>query len=330
MKLNTRLSQLAADADENPAWRCEKANFRWDEAVSSNRSHEYNTYVDEPHSYKEWRAEHNNYLKTFVQIPRDFPRSCESFTAMNSDAHLREDMDDTLLVRLESLGRVIANPLIAELAEIFWLRFYHSQNDLTKTSLPHSVENLLVSFVAQWNELRTQTRPLFATFLNDFGGDLKALIKSDWPHILRDRLGLTHWPGAEDKDLPVALMCYKVSEVREARLLAAKKGAVASFTRPTVIDAEMSSAFIPAPIHQGEKSYGYTLDLSSPEQATGIFTSEILNFPIEYQPHHIKALGYITRKHILTDQQKILEARNSHIKNLQDYTGRTNFGEVLK
>ena len=87
--------------------------------------------------------------------------------------------------------------------------------------------------------------------------------------------------------------------------MAAKKGAVASFTRPTVLDAEMSPAFIPAPLLPGGESYGYTLDLAS----AGIpdtFTPELLTFPIEYQAKHIKALGFIARGHALQEDQAIL------------------------
>jgi hypothetical protein len=110
--------------------------------------------------------------------------------------------------------------------------------------------------------------------------------------------------------------------------MAAKKGAVASFTRPTVLDAEMSPAFIPAPLLPGGESYGYTLDLAS----AGIpdtFTPELLTFPIEYQAKHIKALGFIARGHALQEDQAILVARNRHVQGLQYLPDCDSFGEVL-
>lgn len=182
--------------------------------------------------------------------------------------------------------------------------------------------------MAQWNAQRTQARPLFATFLSDFGGDLAALIKRDWPHELRDRLGLTHYPSTTGKPLPVALMCYTVEEVRQARLTAARKGAVAGFTRPTVLDAELSAAFIPAPLPPGGASYGYTLDLAG-DGVPANFTPELLTFPIEYQPRHIKALGFISREHALQEDEALLAARNRHVRGLRQLPDCAGFGEVL-
>ncbi len=221
-------------------------------------------------------------------------------------------------------------PLVAQAANDFWQRFFRSQKDLRKPSLSDADEALRVEFTKQWNAHRTQARPLFASFLNAFGGDLPALVKQDWPHLLRDRLGLTHWPREADKPLPVALVCYTVEEVRQARLLAGKKGANASFTRPTVLDAEFSPAFIAAPLQPGGKSYGYTLDLAQagiPDAAA--LTPELLTFPIEYQPHHIKALGFITKPHALQNDQDYLPARNRHVQGLRALADCENFGEVL-
>ena len=58
---------------------------------------------------------------------------------------------------------------------------------------------------------------MFATTLEAFGGNLDALLKQDWPHLLRDRLGLAHWPSTLGKPLPVALMCYSLDEVRQGQ-----------------------------------------------------------------------------------------------------------------
>lgn len=170
---------------------------------------------------------------------------------------------------------------------------------------------------------------MFATFLNNFGGNLNELIKTDWPHILRDSLGLTTYlPITADKSLPVALMCFTLDEVRQARALATKKGAVASFARPTVLDTEMSAAFIPAPLLPGGASYGYTLNLANTD-IPAQFSPELLTFPIDYQPKHLKALGFITRPHALQDDQAQLAARNRHVQGLRTWSGCADFGEVL-
>ncbi len=218
---------------------------------------------------------------------------------------------------------------MADIANNFWQRFYNLLKDLRKDNLSDDSEALRTDFVEQWNKQRIQARPMFATFLNNLeGGNLDKLIKSDWPHILRDCLGLTHWPSTAGKPLPVALMCYTLDEVRQARAMATKKGAVASFARPTVLDSEMSAAFIPAPLLPGGKSYGHTLDLAN-TAVPGAFNPELLTFPIEYQPRHIKALGFISRPHALQKDEDILAARNRHVQGLQCLPDCGNFGEVL-
>lgn len=335
MNLSPSLQPLASDATALPAGaalRCAVANFRWERGVSDARAVEYQAEVGNVATHKDWKAEHKGYLGSFVQVARDLPRSAESFMAVNAPAHLN-GLDNTYLLRLESLEGLLNDSLVSGIAKsgiahAFWQRFFLYPKDLRKEKLSDADEALRTEFTQQWNAHRTQARPLFATFLNEFGGNLDALAKSDWPHLLRDRLGLTHWPSTAGKPLPVALMCYTVDEVREARLLAAKKGAVAGFARPTVLDNEMSPAFIPAPLLPGGESYGYTLDLG----ATGVpasFTPELLTFPIDYQPRHIKALGFITREHALQSDDTLLAARNRHVQGLQQLPGCAGFGEVL-
>jgi hypothetical protein len=322
---------LASDIQASTAGvfaRCEAANFRWEPAVSSSRAAEYSTYVGDLGTHGDWQAEHKGYLSTFVQVPKDLPRSAECFMAVNQQAHLNEALDNTYLLRLESIGYLFDLPLVAAQAELFWQRFFNSQKDLRKPKLNDADEMLRAEFVNQWNKQRTQARPLFATFLNDFGRNLEALSRGDWPHLLRDRLGLVHWPSTAGKALPVALMCYTVDDVRQAQQAATKKGAVASLARPTVLDAEMSAAFIPAPWVPGGGSFGHTLDLGS-SVIPADFTPELLTYPLDYQPHHIKALGFITRPHALQSDDAVLAARNRHVQGLQALPDCADFGEVL-
>lgn len=233
MNLSTHLQPLASDAAASPAgaaMRCAVANFRWEQAVSDARADEYNTYVGDVSKHEDWKAEHKGYVGSFVHVAKDLPRSAECFMTVNGQAHLNEQLDNTPLLRLESIGHLFDHPLVSEIANNFWLRFFNYPKDLRKDNLSDDSEALRTDFVEQWNKQRIQARPMFATFLNNFeGGNLDKLIKSDWPHILRDRLGLTHLPSTAGKPLPVALMCYTLDEVRQARAMATKKGAVASF-----------------------------------------------------------------------------------------------------
>lgn len=332
MNLSPYIQPLASDAiasTSGAAARCAAANFRWEQAVSDARADEYSSYVGEVSKHEDWKAEHKDYVDSFVHVARDHPRSAGCFMAVNGQAHLIEQQDNAVLLRLESVGHLLEHSLISPIANAFWQRFFNSQKDLRKDNLSDDSEALRTDFVAQWNKQRIQARPMFATFLNNFeGGNLDQLVKSDWPHTLRDRLGLTHWPSSVEKPLPVALMSYTLDEVRQARAMASKKGAVASFARPTVLDGEMSAAFIPAPLLPGGKSYGHTLDLACTD-VPATFSPELLTFPIEYQPRHIKALGFISRPHAFSKDEDILAARNRHVQGLQCLPDCGNFGEVL-
>lgn len=333
MNLSETLQSLAQDgaaAANGVSMRCVMANFRWESAVSDERAEDYSSDVGAVTTHQDWRAQHKSYLDSAIHIAKDLPRSAESFMACNRLAQLNEHLDDTFLVRLEALDGLFNQPLVAHAANSFWQRFFLSQKDLRKPKLPDGDEALRTEFTKQWNAHRTQARPLFATFLNDFGGNLEALTKQDWPHLLRDRLGLTHYPREANKSLPVALLCYRVQEVRDARLLAGKKGAEASFSRPTVLDAEFSPAFIPAPLRSGGESYGYTLDLANagiPDASA--LTPELLTFPLEYKPQHIKALGFISRPHAFQDDDAYLPARNRHVQGLRTLPDCEAYGEVL-
>jgi len=198
MKLNAPLNQLASDAvasSSGAAARCAAANFRWEQAVSDARADEYNRYVGDVSKHEDWKAEHKGYVGSFVHVAKDLPRSAESFMAVNGQAHLDEQLSNAYLLRLESIGHLLSHPLVSEIAKNFWLRFFPYPKDLRKDKLSDDIEALRTDFVAQWDKQRIQARPMFATFLNNFEEGLNELVKSDWPHILRDRLGLTHWPS---------------------------------------------------------------------------------------------------------------------------------------
>lgn len=332
MNLGPTLRSLAADAAASKAGtkaRCEASNIRCEPAVTDARAEDYGAYVGDIGTHADWRAEHKGYLGSFVHVPKDLPRSAETFMAVNRLAQLDEELYNTILLRLESVGTLFENPLIAETADTFWTRFYNLQRDLHKPTLSDADEALREQFVERWNAQRTQARPMFASFLNDVGGDLAQFVKTDWPHLLRDRLGLMHWPGSAGKPLPVVLICYTLDEVRQARAAATKKGAVGSFARPTALDTELSAAFMPAPLLSGNNSYGYTLDLAGTEVPEA-FTPELLTFPIDYRPTHIKALGFIRRDHGLSQDAALLAARNRHVEGLRRLPDCAGFGEVLE
>ncbi len=331
MQLTPALQTLAADtqaATVDAHARCVAANFRWEPAVAPGRAQEYGDYVGEVVEYKNWQAGHKGYLETSVHVATDSPSCAHTFMLANSMAHLPEDLGETDLLRIAPVETLYAHPLLTNATSTFWERFFKNPKDLRKEKISVQDGYLRDELVQLLNKKCTQARPVFATCLKSVADSLDQLIKQDWPHILRDRLGLVHCVGTIDLPLPVVLICYSAAEVRQARALARKKGAVASFARPTVLDGEFSGAFVPAPLSAGAVGYGHTLDL----RCDGIpsqFTPELLTYPIPYLPRHIKALGFISKDHALHDGADLLAARNRHVQGLRAVSGQADFAEVL-
>lgn len=78
----------------------------------------------------------------------------------------------------------------------------------------------------------------------------------DWPHALRDRLGLGHYGLVGGAPLAVALMRYPLADVFSAP---ANQQGSAACAMPTVLDNGMHEFFFPVP---REHPYGATVHLS--------------------------------------------------------------------
>ena len=166
----------------------------------------------------------------------------------------------------------------------------------------------------RWN--RAGARPAFAAFCDEVQ---KESDDADWPHALRDRLGLGHYGGRAE--LPVALMRYSLADVFSAQ---ASRQLSAACALPTVLDGGMHEFFFPVP---REHLYGATVHLLPGLADT--LTAEIVHCRIDYQRTHLYRLGTITQPHQLTDNQ-LRDARDLHLLALQVDCGRADFGEPLK
>ena len=140
----------------------------------------------------------------------------------------------------------------------------------------------------------------------------------DWPHALRDRLGLGHYGGAP---LPVALMRYPLADVCSAQ---ARQQLSTACALPTVLDDGMHPFFFPVP---REHPYGATVHLQ-PDRADTL-AAEIVHCRIDYRREHLYRLGTITRPHGL-DDGRLREARDLHLLALQEESGREDFGETFE
>ena len=168
-----------------------------------------------------------------------------------------------------------------------------------------------------WNQGR-DARPTFAAFYDEVSREAD---HDDWPHALRDRLGLGHYGYAGDVPLPVALMRYPLADVFSSQ---ARQRLTIACAAPTVLDDGMHEFFFPVP---RQRSYGATVHLL-PDQAD-ILTAEIVHCRIEYKRDHLWRLGKITRPHQL-DHAHLREARDLHLIALQEACSRRDFGEPLE
>ncbi len=180
----------------------------------------------------------------------------------------------------------------------------------------HDAEKSVASFFELWRGLR-DNRPSFAAFYDEVREECD---DDDWPHALRDRLGMGHYSGHPDALIPVALMRYSVQEVLEAQKVGKIPSACAL---PTVLDDGMHEYFFPVP---AVYPFGATLHLDPPKAE--VLTAEIIHYRIEYKRSHLLKLGFITRPH-RQRKDMLRKSRDLHLTALRIATDRYDFGEEL-
>lgn len=227
-------------------------------------------------------------------------------------------MGEQTLVRLEALEW----PLL----QLWDIGFEDLQACILSRQQPDSAQTL-ATWLAAWNRGR-DNRPAFAAFLDEIEDDAG---HADWPHRLRDRLGLGSYSPRLNTRIPVAQMRYTLQEVFNAQALSKVPTACAL---PAALDGGMHEFFFPVP---REHPYGATLNLAT-GQADRL-TAEIIHCRIDYQPRHLWQIGWIDRPHSLTQgkeaasesvrQGRLREARDLHLLQLQIATEREDFGEDM-
>jgi hypothetical protein len=180
--------------------------------------------------------------------------------------------------------------------------------------------DFLMLFCRRWNEnARSQDRPSFVAFYGELQEDVEA---DDWPHRVRNRLGLAHYgPPASRPRIPVALMKYPVHEILDAA------GGAPSFAWPTVLDGPLNSHFFPAP--GAGLTFGRTLALE-PDPECESLVAELLHRRMDYRPEHLYRVGFVDRP--IPPHQRgpaFAELRNAHLFCLRYESGREDFGAEI-
>lgn len=311
----TTLTELARSL-RSPALDCVNwayaHNYEFETRLTNDRRQDYESHcarssVSDPDS---WSSAHKTFVDSRIKVRKPFVP--DTFGDVNVDAQTDAIADDLLILRLEDLSRPLADQSMT-------LEDLRAMHDISRCRLfkkhvsSASALARMEEFLDNWNS-RRDFRPAFAAFEHELGAadDLAA---SDWPHLLRNRLGLAHYDGTQR--VPVALMGVKPEEVRAA----SARHMAASFARPTVLDSTFNQYFFPTP---AALRFGATLSLDS--GAAWTFTSEFLHFPVDYRPTHLVALGEIDMS---VPEHCLRALRDRHLKALQEEPGGAGFGEFV-
>ena len=257
--------------------------------------------------WQDWTKANQDHVDLYCNVPR--PSVPDAFLEINRSAWLDALSDNQTLVRIEALNQPLQNSgLDLDGLNDLLRRADHGDGDAGRA---------VHTFFDVWNQSR-DARPAFAAFYDEVQQESD---DDDWPHTLRDRLGLGHYGPAGGAPRPVALMRYPLADVYSAQAQQQLPGACAL---PTVLDGGMHPFFFPVP---REHPYGATVHLLPGRADT--LTAEIMHCRIDYRREHLYRLGTITRPHRL-DDSRLREARDLHLLALQVACGRGDFGELFE
>lgn len=288
-------------------------NCRFDERAGAPRWQQFDSLLSnlapDPGAidWQDWAATDQANRERYCAVAS--PLVPDTFGEINRLAWLEGLAANQSVIRIETLTQPLrSSPLDVE-----------SLGDLLRRadSRDPDAVRAVSSFFLQWNQ-RRDARPAFAACYDEVKEEADS---DDWPHLLRDRLGLGHYGLEDGAPLPVALMRYSLAEVFEVQRQRQLPTACAV---PTVLDGGMHEFFFPVP---QEHPYGATLHLV-PRQGSDL-TAEILHCRIDYRREHLWRLGWITSPHRMTEAE-LRCARDEHLLELQVECNRDDFGELLE
>ena len=288
-------------------------NCRFDERTGTERWRRFEALLPEETNgvanWDDWAEANRLHLERYCNVAG--PAVPDAFLDVNQGAWLVGLSENQSLVRVEDLRRALRDSGL-DLRGLGDLLQRADEGD-------DDASQAVRGFFRAWND-RRDARPAFAAFGDDVQEELN---DADWPHALRDRLGLGHYsdPEGQAQPIPVALMCYSVADVWAAQK---KRQLPTVCALPTVLDGGMHEFFFPVPT---EHPFGATVHLVCDKADT--LTAEVLHCRLDYERSHLYGLGEVTRFGRPDDDQ-LREARDLHLYALQEACGREDFGEPLE
>jgi hypothetical protein len=257
-----------------------------------------------------WIEAHAGHVQNTIKVSRPFV--AETFRDINEEA--QTDLgDDLVILRCEDLTRALAHHGCSLNQLQDWLAVRDGQQRKHITTA--QARSKLRDFLADWNQQR-KLWPAFAAFEHELG-EARQLARTDWPHELRNRLGMAHYDGK--LSVPVALMRVPAQEIKAS----ARALGMAAFARPTVLDGEMNRYYYPSP---AEFPFGATLHLD-PLLCGQRMTAEILCLPLDYKVEHLIAVASLS---LPPPGHCLRNLRNSHLLGLRREPGGDVFGDLIE
>ena len=300
---------LQASRSDDVAVAAAADNCRFDERAGAERWAAFEDLLAQngAATWDDWAEAYQLHLQQRCNVAR--PAVPDAFLVTNRKAWLNGLSENQYLVRVEDLDRALRTSNL----DLDRLRELLKRADERDDDASHAVRR----FFMAWND-RRDARPTFAAFWDEVRDEL---VDADWPHKLRDRLGLEHYGSRDGQPSPMALMRYSVADVHAARR---NHELGSAWALPTVLDGGMHEFFFPVP--QG-RTFGATVHLV-PELAD-MLTAEVVHCRIDYERQHLYRLGEIAYASRPSDDQ-IREARDLHLYALREECGREDFGEPMQ
>ena len=264
----------------------------------------------------------NRYLRERIDLDHGDPGIPDTFVDGLNGSNVWSGIEENLaLYRLEAVSFALKNTGLDE-AELERAVGERNRPGATAAQI-NAADTVLERVCEAWN-LGRHRRPAFATT----EPEIESLLHDpgdEWPHALRDHLGLGHLsPQPAREPIKVLLTRYTVKEVRDGAKLAGHGG----FCIPTVLDGPINPYFFPTPrpstaAPAAPQRCGRALNLrTSATQSDYAMGLELIHSFVNYRPEHLVRWGLVSRP-LAVD---LLTLRSFHLDWLRLETDRDDFG----
>lgn len=315
------INEMAECSDDQA--RAVGHNFRWEERLGPDRIAAFEQHplvsarlgngtpvTDFKEAYKVYREERLEW------DGHDVAEISDTFRACNNAARFETLPDQRrVLVRITKIGPALKAAGLGFDGFSRAVDLYVNSDNQTDQVM--NAQAVIEEFVQAWNAY-DRRMPAFCGFLSDVESDAS---QADWPHAIRDRLGLGHFdvpPGAAP--LPVMLLRYSVEDAlrRATRFCKAE----VAMRVPTVLESNMFHYFYPAPT---ELPFGRTVYLGGGLDES-LLTCELVHLPVDITVGDVWKVGMVEKP---IPNVPLAKVRDDHLEIIRVEAVRDDFGEMM-